>query len=407
MIDRGFPEWWAIAMVEPYVNLARLASLRGDTDRALRVFQHVYDCSIDGAPVDIEGYWFDTPRLTRLLQDLDGDGRGRVVVESSYRLFLQGSFRALVTAGRSDEAHAFVLDQIEGRGARRPPTGEYQDELLELRCLAPVTAGRHQEALIAADDLQAAGDFNGWAPVVAAILAAEARLWSDDRDEADRWWQEAVARLARLTRSGLPGAPLGYLLMRIAVGRMAADRVAGHRRLVEAGATGERPRDERQIVCEIPRPVPPRSPPTIGASRRRAVPSPREIVDERGGTRMRGGWRVDRRGVDGFPHGRSIGYSDWNGQHVLGSDVQLPVRLTACSSCSEGARCGATGSGSTNRKSTSGSRSMNLMRTLGGIGTPTCSRMAASGSASSRFRYASSVVALVATVLKLSVTFIM
>jgi hypothetical protein len=233
MVDRGYPDWWAVAMVEPWVNLARLASIRGDTDRALQVFAQVYDSAIDNAPVDIEGYQFDTPRLTRLLETLEGIDEARAAIEASYHTFLHGSFRALVTAGRADEACAFVLEQLDGDGARRPPPEKYRDDLLELRCLGFLAAGKFDAALEAVDALDTGDRASAWAPVATAILTAEVRLWSGDPLEADRWWWEAVSRLAQLRRGG-GGGPIGYLLMRIAVGRMACDSVHEHRRLVEA-----------------------------------------------------------------------------------------------------------------------------------------------------------------------------
>jgi tetratricopeptide (TPR) repeat protein len=230
VLHQGHPLWWARGMIDPYINLGRLAALKGETDLALGIYKNVYRLGVEAADIQIDGYEVPVSRLLDSLRTLMQDDR-ESVFDQAGTIFVAESFRALLTAGRVQEAYEFALS------APRWMTGSVDDScslVHELCVLGALAVGAYDDAQAWLAKVQWDGRGADWTDITKTIMAAELSFWGGDSKKAVAQWNKSSAMLnENPANHGLDINNRLYLYIRTAFGLFANGTLDGLESLLE------------------------------------------------------------------------------------------------------------------------------------------------------------------------------
>ena len=110
-INRGLPKFWELSLIEPYLNLARIEALVGETNAALDKLKRTYNWAFYGAPLEIGGVAMDAIKLEDSLKQKENAGQTRISFYANVAMsYLSDSAKALMIADRNGEALEFLED---------------------------------------------------------------------------------------------------------------------------------------------------------------------------------------------------------------------------------------------------------------------------------------------------------
>lgn len=227
---QGNPLWWARGMIDPYINLGRLAAVKGETDLALEIYRDVYRMGVEAADIQINGYQLCASRLLDSLRTLMQDDRDSVFDQAG-TIFVAESFRALLTAGRIQEAYEFALSAPQWMTTRADDSYSLVHELCALGALA---VGAYDDARRWLAKVQWDGRGADWTDITKTMMAAELSFWDGDSKKAAAKWNRSSAMLdENPANNGLDINNRLYLYLRIAFGQFANGTLDGLESLLE------------------------------------------------------------------------------------------------------------------------------------------------------------------------------
>lgn len=223
LLERGYPLWWAEAMIEPRLNVGRLTAARGRVDEALTVFRDIFDFVVRNQSVRIQGVTYD-PKLIIDSRTGAGSPASRHVYQSAGATCLFDSFRALAAVGRGAEGLQLVTEAWREWQEQLLPPIPFA-EICELACLVHLLGGNYSNVLNAIAQLRDAARDDPAAGIACEVLTAEAAFRSGDIAcglSASR----ACSELLLASAAGASPTSLAYVVTRLAVARAAADAEA-------------------------------------------------------------------------------------------------------------------------------------------------------------------------------------
>ena len=230
LLNQGHPLWWARGMIDPYINLGRLAALKGETDLALGIYKNVYRLGVEAADIQIDGYELSVSGLLDSLRTLMQDDRDSVFDQAG-TIFVAESFRALLIAGRVQEAYEFALLAPQWMNACVDDSCSMVHELCTLGALA---VGAYDDAQAWLTKLQWEGRRADWTDITKTMMTAELLFWGGDSKKAAAQWDRSIAMLdENPADNGLDINNRLYLYLRIAFGQFANGTIDGLESLLE------------------------------------------------------------------------------------------------------------------------------------------------------------------------------
>lgn len=171
--ESGTPRWMG-EMFQPYINLGRIASAQGETERALKIFRQVFRFITCGENVQIHGCLLESAVLAPPPSQ-------RARTEPLFEIYLQDSLKALAWAGHSEAILAFV-DQVEQSPGFDTP--HFRRIIAEARARALLDLGRYGEAAGSMEMLSSWAGSDLLPQPAVCILLAEIHLQAGDRERS-------------------------------------------------------------------------------------------------------------------------------------------------------------------------------------------------------------------------------
>jgi tetratricopeptide (TPR) repeat protein len=137
-LERSASVHWVALMLQPYINLGRIAAARGDTDASLKTFESVYRYFHEGADITVGDILLTANLVPQLLESEPK------LIELASAAYLIDSIRAYLFAGNYDGLEGFV-DRVES--LPQYTGGRFERNLVEARARSLFHLNRGPEAL--------------------------------------------------------------------------------------------------------------------------------------------------------------------------------------------------------------------------------------------------------------------
>jgi tetratricopeptide (TPR) repeat protein len=196
---------WVGNMIQPYINLGRLAAVEGRRQTSLRIYEEIFALFNEGRTLTIDGFAIPASMLHILERD---EPSLRVVSRNVYVL---DSLRALLIDGDYLELMRFI-DRVE------EPVPHQRLAMMEAQVMALSAKGEFADALHLAKELVRNSIESGGSPAI-YILVADIYRRCDKRDDAKKILDHAERCMGHVAPKTDNRAEVGYMFYRLALCR--------------------------------------------------------------------------------------------------------------------------------------------------------------------------------------------